>query len=316
MRFVKFSINIPLAQVDPEGEFQTPEAVHEIALALERSGAAAGNFSDHPAPSANWLNNHYTGHDTLDPFAGLAFIASLTTRLQLHTSVLVLPYRNPFLTAKSAATLQVLSGGRLILGVGTGYQKLEFEALGVSFSQRGALMDEALETIRLAWAGGVIVKRGANFNALGNEIRPVPSPPPPIWVGGNSDKAVERAARYGDGWSPFLTHLDKDTFEDEASINSMASLGRKISRLRELREQMGKSPEMDIAVATRSMPTTNTRSEAERYCEIVEKLEPLGVTWIFDVLRAPSRAAYIENLAWFSENIMSNFDPEKSKIPA
>ena len=310
---MKFSINIPLSQVDPEGEFQTPEAVHEIAAALEQSSAAAGNFSDHPAPSANWLHNHYTGHDTIDPFTGLAFVASLTTRLKLHTSVLILPYRNPFLTAKAAATLQVLSGGRLILGVGAGYQKREFEALGVSFSQRGALMDEALETIRLAWAGDTVVKQGATFDARGNDIRPIPSPPPPIWIGGNSDKAMERAARHGDGWSPFLTHLNKDTFEDEGSINSMAALGRKIGRLRELRGAMGKSPEIDIAVATRSMPTANTRSEAQRYCEIVEELDSLGVTWIFDILRAPNRAAYIENLGWFSETVMSRFGDEKPR---
>jgi probable F420-dependent oxidoreductase len=306
---VKFSISIPLAQCNPPDEFQTPEAVREIAAALERSGATAGNLTDHPAPSADWLNTHYTGHDTLDPFTGLAFIASQTRRLMLHTSVLILPYRNPFLTAKAAATFQVLSGGRLILGVGAGYQKLEFEALGVSFAERSALMDEALETIRLAWAGGRVVKQGRYFNALGNEIRPVASPPPPIWVGGNSLRAMERAARYGDGWSPFLTHLDRDSFEgDQSSINSIAQLARMIGRLKERRDELGQSPNMDIAVATRSMPKANAPGEAQRYCEIVEKLRSVGVTWIFDILPAPSRAAYLENLAWFSENVITNLN--------
>ena len=305
---MKFSVNVPIAQSNPPGEFQTPAAVREIAAALERSGAAAGNLTDHPAPSAEWLNSHYTGHDTIDPLIGHAMIAAQTTRLLLHTSVLILPYRNPLLAAKSAATLQVLSGGRLILGVGTGYQKLEFEALGVRFEERGALMDEALETIRLAWAGGRIVKQGRHFNARGNEIRPVPTPPPPIWVGGNSVKAMERAARHGDGWAPFLTHLDRDDFEgDQSSINSIAQLGRMIARLKERREELGKSPDMDIAVATRSVPRVNTPAEAEKYCAIVEELRAVGVTWIFDILPAPSRAAYLDNLAWFSANVMSKF---------
>lgn len=305
---MKFSINIPIAQSNPPGEFQTPDAVREIAAALERSGAAAGNLTDHPAPSAEWLNSHYTGHDTIDPFTGLAMIAAQTTALLLHTSVLILPYRNPFLTAKSAATLQVLSGGRLILGVGVGYQRAEFEALGVPFAERGALMDEALETIKLAWAGGRIVKQGAHFNAPANEIRPVPSPPPPIWVGGNSEKALERAARHGDGWAPFLTHLDRDDFEgDQSSINSVAQLGRMISRLKERREELGVSAELDIAVATRSIPKVNTPEEAEKYCAIVEDLRAVGVTWIFDILPAPGRAAYLENLAWFDEAVMARF---------
>ena len=85
----------------------------------------------------------------------------------LHTNILVMAYRNPFLTAKAAATLQVLSGGRLILGAGAGYQKAEFDALGVDFHKRGKLFDEAIDTIRLAWGGGAVVKEGLNFNATG-----------------------------------------------------------------------------------------------------------------------------------------------------
>ena len=98
--------------------------------------------------------------------------------------ILVLPYRNPFLTAKAAATLQIILGDRLLLGVGIGYQREEFEALGVRYEERGALMDEAIETIRQAWAGGPVVRQGRHFNAVGNEPRPVPRPAPPIWIGG------------------------------------------------------------------------------------------------------------------------------------
>jgi len=305
---MQFSITIPLAHVDPLGEFQTPEAAHEITMAMERSRVAAVNLTDHPAPSANWLHNHPLAHDALDPFTGLAVAAALTTRLKLHTSVVVLPYRNPFLTAKSAASLQALSGGRLILGVGAGYQKSEFFALGADFTQRGALTDEALETIELVWAGGAVKKKGRNYSANGNEPRPVPAPAPPIWVGGNSDKAIERAARWGDGWAPFLTNPTEDNFENEASITSTAILARKVSRLRELREKMGKPPECDLIVAMCIHPRENTRSEAQRYCEAVQELAAVGVNWIVDMLRAPNRAGFLENLAWFDEEIVSHFD--------
>jgi alkanesulfonate monooxygenase SsuD/methylene tetrahydromethanopterin reductase-like flavin-dependent oxidoreductase (luciferase family) len=153
-----------------------------------------------------------------------------------------------------------------------------------------------------------VVKRGTHFNALGNEIRPVPSPPPPIWIGGNSPRALERAARHGGGWSPFLTHLDRDDFEgDQGSINSITQLGRMIARLRERREELGKSPDITIAVATRSIPKDNTASEAERYGAIVEQLREVGVSWIFDILPAPSRGAYLDSLAWFGENVMAKF---------
>lgn len=310
---MKFSVNIPLAQVNPPGEFQTEDAVYEIAAALERSRAAAGNLTDHPAPSAHWLHNDPTGHDSLDPFTGLAFVAALTTRLKLHTSIVVLPYRNPFLIAKSAATLQVLSGGRLILGVGVGYQKAEFEALGVPFNQRGVLADEALETMRLVWAGGAVVKQGTNFNAAGNEPRPVPSPPPLIWVGGGSDKAVERAARWGDGWAPFLARPTKDKYVDASSVKSTDELDQKIRRLRDLREEMGKPATCDVILAPPFRPKAKTRIEAQKYCESVQELASIGVTWITAILPAPSRAGYIETLAWFSEEVLSYFDDAKSK---
>src|ERR1044071_2649064 len=124
---MKFGLNIPLPNL--YGGFQSPESVKIIADALEKSRATAGHVTDHPAPDAHWLHNDPAGHDALDPFTELAFIAANTKRLKVETSVLVLPYRNPFIVAKAAATLHVLAGGRLILGVGVGYQRGEFEAM-------------------------------------------------------------------------------------------------------------------------------------------------------------------------------------------
>src|SRR5579872_5985346 len=98
---MKFSVSLPIDHLAPAGEFQTLEAVREIAAALDKSRAYACYLTDHPAPSAHWLHNTAGGHDALDPFAGLAFIAALTDRIRLLTNIVVLPYRSPFITAKS-----------------------------------------------------------------------------------------------------------------------------------------------------------------------------------------------------------------------
>ncbi len=303
---MKFSVNIPLAKIDGDGEFQTPDAVQSIAAALEASHAHAGNMTDHPAPDAHWLHNDPAGHDALDPFTGLAFIAASTRRLLLQTAIVVLPYRNPFITAKAAATLHVLSGGRLILGVGAGYQKAEFDALGVPFGKRGAMSDEALETIRLAWAGGAVVKKGFNFNAAGNEPRPALPLPPKIWVGGGSDKAVERAARWGDGWHPFLSRATNDVEIDRSSTSSVAELGRKIKWLQEMRAEMGKPP-ADIMLSPPFFPANSSRAEVDKYCDALAEFEALGVGWVTAVIRKHRLAEYLDTLAWFNEEVMAKF---------
>jgi probable F420-dependent oxidoreductase len=309
---MRFVTAIPIAHVHPRSEFQTTEAVREIALAVERAGFSGASLSDHPAPSADWLHNDPTGHDSLDPLVGLAFVAAATTRLKVVTNVLVLPYRNPFVSAKAAATLQVLSNDRLILGVGVGYQKVEFDALGVPFEQRGALTDEALETIRLTWKGGTVVKRGLHFDAVGNEPRPAPAPAPPIWVGGASEKALQRAARWADGWAPYFSDHASNMDSSQSALGSMEQLSAKVQRIQQLREQMGESGPFDIAVGSPFRPASTSRSDTEQFIETARKLQSHGANWIWLPLPAPSRAAYLETVAWFGEEIVSTFTAEES----
>lgn len=121
-----------------------------------------------------------------DPFTTLSWLAARTTRVKLGTTVLIVPYRHPLLVARMAANLQQLSGGRLILGVGVGWAREEFEALGVPFERRGALTDEYLTTLRSEWSGDSGYQSG--------EI--------PVWIGGNSDAGLRRAARLGLPWHP------------------------------------------------------------------------------------------------------------------
>jgi probable F420-dependent oxidoreductase len=121
-----------------------------------------------------------------EPFTTLAWLAGTTRRIRLGTTVLIVPYRHPLLIARMAANLNDLSGGRLILGVGVGWARQEFEALGIPFERRGALTDDHLRAILAAWDN--------DEDYRGGRI--------PIWVGGNSDAGLRRAVRFGEAWHP------------------------------------------------------------------------------------------------------------------
>jgi len=302
---MKFIIHAPIDLISPPGEFQTPEAAAEIARAIEAAGAHGTYVTEHPAPDAHWLHNDPTGHDTLDPFTSLAFLAAATKTLMVVTNVVVVPYRNPFLTAKAAATLQVLSGGRFIFGAGTGYQVGEFEALGVPFNKRGALMDEALETIRMAWAGGAVVKKGMNFDAKGNEPRPVPNPAPPIWIGGGSIKAVERAARWGDGWAPFFALPTNDPNVEASSVTSIEQLKAKYAHCQELRAKLGKTAPFDLCIGVPAKLTPGDNGSARAYSDKVQELAAAGVSWATVNLPGKTRAHFLDNVRWFGEEVVA-----------
>jgi probable F420-dependent oxidoreductase len=138
-----------------------------------------------------------------DTIATLSYLAAVTERIRLLSHVYVLPYRHPLVVAKAWATLDALSGGRAILGVGAGHVEGEFEALDVPFAERGAHLDEAIDAVRAALAGEFAVHHGERwrFEGMGQRPRPVQASVP-IWVGGSSKPAMRRAAERGDGWLP------------------------------------------------------------------------------------------------------------------
>ena len=301
---MKFTAELPLGVIEPAGEFQSMAAIAEMAQALEKARIDACFITDHPAPDTQWLRGGF-GHDALDPFAGLAFVAAASTRLMLHTNIVVLGYRSPFVTAKGAATVQVLSGGRLILGVGVGYQKAEFDALGVDFRRRGALTDEALDVIRRTWSGEVVTMQGANFSAPGNEARPVPDPLPPIWVGGSSEKALGRAARWGDGWCPFYATPGMSAINQESGVQSNDHLRELITRLQEKRAALGRTGAFDIVIGPRMRIKEPKPEAADRFLALLAELAAAGVTWSTINFAHPSRAAYVELVQWFGEEVVS-----------
>ena len=126
-----------------------------------------------------------------EPFTTLSWLAGITDRIRLGTTVVILPYRHPLLTARMAANLNQLSGGRLVLGVGVGWARQEFEALGVPFERRGVLTDEFLRSVRAAWDDDADYRAGRI----------------PVWVGGNSEAGLRRAVRLGDAWHPLRNSL-------------------------------------------------------------------------------------------------------------
>jgi probable F420-dependent oxidoreductase len=304
---MQFAINIPLAKVLPAPAMGSMTAIRLMTRTLEEAGLAAALTSEHPAPSAQWLRTDPAAHDSVDPLTALAMVAASCDRLKVFTNILVLPYRNPFLTAKAAATLQILSDSRLILGVGVGYQREEFEALGVDYAERGRLTDEALETIALAWRGGEVIKKGLHFAAPGNEPRPIPLPPPPIWIGGGSDAALRRAARYGDGWAPYFTVPTNDPEVMKSAVVSLDHFSEKARRLKELRDEFGRTGPFDLAVAPPFRPKEATRSAADRFIEEVERLIEDGANWIWTSLPAPSMEGYLDFVRWFGEDIVARF---------
>lgn len=201
---MKFIVEYPVSSERGGGEWIAPDGIRRFARAAEDCGIDALAFTDHPAPSAKWLRQG--GHETFDPFAALAFCAAVTSRIRLMTRLVVLPYRSPLAAAKSMATLDVLSGGRATFVLGVGYLRSEFAALGVDFTERNALFDEAVEVLRGLWTVEEFRFGGRRFDAIGvaSLPRPVQLPHPPLWLGGNSSVVLDRVARFGAGWSPML----------------------------------------------------------------------------------------------------------------
>jgi probable F420-dependent oxidoreductase len=253
-------------------------------------------------PPARWVAAG--GHHSLDPFVALSFAAAATARIRLLTHVLVLPYRNPFLVAKAAATLDVLSGGRLVLGVAAGYLEGEFAALGADFAGRNERCDEALRALRAAWSGEPVTLESAGFSARGNAQRPLPvqQPGPPLWIGGNAPRAMRRAVELGDGWAPFPAPAKLAGHVRTAPIESMADLRAGVARLRQLAAGAGRVAPLDVvfapfgfALGTREPPTpARLRDELGAYAEA-------GVTWLLLPIDAPTRGAWCDAVAAYGE---------------
>jgi probable F420-dependent oxidoreductase len=242
----------------------------------------------------------HAGRNWLDPIAVMGLVAGITSRIQIGTNVLVLPYRNPIVLAQEVASLDALSGGRIQLGVGVGWMAEEFAALGVPKTERGARTDEHIRLMRELWAnpGGVTFRgRFSTVSDMTLAARPVRPSGPPILIGGNSAAALDRTARLGDGWAGV------DLAPDDATAT--------VAQLRELYEQHGRTMEGQvISLKRRLEPAAGVGGSAEIRLPAAQLTDELGrygdagiTAVIYDLMMMPEPIAAIgwlasEVLAW------------------
>ncbi len=297
---MRFTVQLPTDNVGAPHEFLTGEAIGQMARAAEDAGFDACFVTDHPIPATRWMQAG--GHHTLDPFVALSFAAAATRRIRLQTHVLVAPYRNPFLTAKAVATLDVASGGRVVVGVATGYLKGEFAALGVPFDERNALTDDALRAMVSCWSGEDFAFEGRGYHARGNVAlpRPAQEPRPPLWVGGNSKAAIRRAVELGDGWLPFPTPAHLVPHMRTAKIESLDDLAGRLAFAREHAAAVGRSEPLDVCFVPFGFEVfAHEPPDPARFAEHVAELEGLGVTWLAITVPCGTRAEFLDKLAAF-----------------
>lgn len=278
--------------------------IPEVAAAAERFGFDGFSTTEHPIPGNRWLNTG--GHQSLDPFVALSFAAAATERIRLLTYLAVAPYRNPFLLAKSAATLDKLSGGRMILGLGTGYQKSEFYALGVDMDERNALFDEALEALPLHWAGEPFSYQGRHFSAREVIARPRPVQNPiPIWVGGNSKLSRRRVALHAQGWMPMGGSAQLAATTRTAVLEGVPELARAIRDLREAAAAAGRTEEIDVLHPYHAPGLKSPDADADRHRESLAEIEKAGVTWVTVSCPTAERSATLEFIEAFGSTYLS-----------
>lgn len=257
-----------------------------------------------PATLAETMGAHWP-----HALTAMAFLAGATERIALISSIVILPMHHPVALAKAVATLDVLSGGRVILGIGVGHAEGEFEALGVPFSRRGRMADEYIEAMQVLWTEDQPSFAGnfVRFHEIRFEPKPVQRPHPPIWVGGNSAAALRRAARLGQGWFPWLVGPEE--------------LSSRLAELR-ARPDFG-DPDRPFDVMLSVPPVRvdehdhrplgggsgapHPPASAGEAIDAVERLAELGVTWTgvpYPGPRATSLTEHLDQLAWVAEEVM------------
>ena len=291
---MKINVTLPFDNIGNPQEFLTPEAVQQVGSVLERAGFNGGNVTDHPCPTGRWLDSG--GHHAQDPFVVLSLLAAVTTKLRLQTGILVLPYRNPFITARAVATLDVFSGGRVTLGLGAGYMKGEYYALGVDFERRNDIEDEYIQALKAAWGSDEFSFKGTGYEARGSRIlpRPVQKPHPPLLIGGNSHRAIRRAVELGDAWYPFFTAAAVSATARTAAMTSEADLLEGMRYLREHCATVGREHPPEVILSSLTSPGEKLQPEA--LIERIVRYKELGVTGAALHIDGKTRAEWCDNV--------------------
>jgi probable F420-dependent oxidoreductase len=262
--------------------------IRDWAQAAEDLGYAGIEVADHVFGATardGWTPLYNESDPFHETFVTLGFLAAVTKTIRLSSGVLVLPQRQTGVVAKQAAEADILSGGRLRLGIGTGWNFIEYQALGMDWKTRGARQAEQVEVLRRLWTQDLVTFRGRFHDLKEVSITPAPIQRPiPIWFGGSSDAAMERAARLGDGWMPIMP-------PDEAE--------QKIAALRGHLEAFGRDP------ATFGIEGWLRMYEPDpaRWAAAAEGWRRLGadIVMLYPMYRIPDFADQIETLRRFKE---------------
>ena len=229
---MKFGIAMP-----QHGAFSSAESITRMARAAEEQGWDSLWCADHVIVPNSFVERFSpTFHEV---FTTLGYLAGITERVQLGTSVLILPYRHPVMTAKQIATVDRLAKGRTIFGVAFGWIEEEYRVLDIPFSKRGARADEIVAIMKQCWAEGSNAHSGEfySFGDFAFEPKPVQRPHPPLWIGGNDNKTLERVVAYGDGWHPITSAKRPGSTQW-----TLTDFRQKIATLRNMATEAGRDP--------------------------------------------------------------------------
>ncbi len=301
---IRHWVTYPMVTHPYDPTFTTKDALIRFAQTAEAAGFDGIGFTDHPAPSDRWLQAG--GHDALDPFAALAFIAAVTDRLLLIPNIVVLPYRNPFIVAKAAATIDALSDGRFVLSTAVGYQRGEYAALGVDFEERNALFDEALEVLRGIWTEDDFAYDGLHFTAKGQTANPKPTRIP-IWIGGNSKLARQRVADHGDTWNPFPAPAALARTTKTKTLETLDDLAPLIEDLW-IRVDAAGRDRSDIAIGFVNHAGGRPGHDGfnlDEHLAGLDELASLGITWNSVGVPGDSLDHALETLEAYGQDVIS-----------
>lgn len=303
---MRFTVEHPVSAPGYDRKILCADGMSAIVRAADELGYDAIAFTDHPAPSQKWLTAG--GHESLDVFAVLAYCAGQTSRLKLMTYLLVVPYRNPFLSAKALTTIDILSGGRAVAVVGTGYLRSEFRALGVEFEERNSLFDESLEVMRGLWRETPFSHHSEHFDAADVAAVPAPCQPdgPPVVIGGNSRAARVRAMS-ADGWSPLMASAEMARTTRTPQITTIEELRSQISGIREgaAERQPHRSRPLFFQVHTPHTYYDRDRISVEEHREHLGALQEAGVNSFVFRPTGTSVEAAVDALHAYAETFIS-----------
>ena len=267
---MRLGLNIPNF-----GPTATPANLREWIRFAQDSGFALAMMSDHVAPTPDVTAT--CPAPFYDPFVTLSWLAGFTDRLELGTTVTILPYRHPLLTARLAANIDQFTQGRFVLGVGVGWSAAEFTALGLPFRERGRITDEYLAAITQAWTDDEVSLDGhyVAYTDVSTGPAAVRRPHPPIWIGGMSSAAIRRAVRFGDAWHPVNPNLDWLRDVALPQLHEVAgTLGRLIPDL---------SPRIRARLTAHDVSTTDRPPGVGSIAQVLDdlaRLDELGATHV------------------------------------